>query len=176
MKIGLVCAVANEDASLSFEKWKVQINDGDTLLVLGNGNGSVEGYPVRPIFSNALKIDWDGNAYLAGNVLVGCSSDSTGGTILPHDVQVNGASVVNNGVANVPVATGSTYGVVKVYNGDTLYGVNISNTGVLQTAPALTAVIKAGTAANKPVCVAPARSCVLRTCQSSRRLHAEQFR
>lgn len=42
------------------------------------------------------------------------------------DVQVNGTSVVSNGVAEIPVASNSTFGAVKVHN----YGVGISN-GVL---------------------------------------------
>ena len=33
------------------------------------------------------------------------------------DVQVNGTSVVSNGVANVPMATGIDYGVVKLGSG-----------------------------------------------------------
>ena len=40
-----------------------------------------------------------------------------------EDVQINGTSIVSNGVANVPVANGTTFGAVKVDN----YGVFISN-------------------------------------------------
>ena len=34
--------------------------------------------------------------------------------VFPHDVQVNGTSVVSNGVANVPIASDSTLGTVKI--------------------------------------------------------------
>ena len=53
--------------------------------------------------------------------------------IFTRDVQVNGTSVVQNGVANVPVANANTYGVVRTYD---LYGSQIIN-GSIGIAPAV---------------------------------------
>ena len=58
--------------------------------------------------SNAFALTWTGDGRYAGDVYVKCDSDSTGGTKLittsdipVTDVQVDGTSVVSNGVANV---------------------------------------------------------------------------
>lgn len=63
------------------------------------------------------------------------------------DVQVNGSSVVSNGVANVPVAGSSTYGVAKV-NGD--YGIKLTS-DFLTINNAGDAEVKAGTSTRKPI-------------------------
>ena len=61
----------------------------------------------------------------------------------PHDVQVNGTSVVTNGVANIPAATdGGLLGAVKV---DSTFGVGSNSSGRLYLAKASEAQIKAGT-------------------------------
>lgn len=66
--------------------------------------------------------------------------DQTGGGAV-SDVQINGTSIVNSqGVANIPRATDSTEGAVKVYEG---YGVKISN-GVLFAANPSLNEIKSG--------------------------------
>ena len=57
------------------------------------------------------------------------------------DVQVNGTTVVNNGVANVPVASTSDLGAVKIRNG---YGIN-NDTNGLQIATPSDTVIRVGT-------------------------------
>lgn len=64
-----------------------------------------------------------------------------------QDVQVNGTSVVTDGVANVPLASTSAPGVAKV---NTTYGTSIYN-GQLQTALASASSIKAGTQYYQPV-------------------------
>lgn len=108
---GFECVTANSDAEFNFRNWKMLPSDGDTAFVIGNGTQDAE-WP----YSNALKVDWDGNMMLNGDVYVGCNTDSTGGTRLPHDVRVNGTSVVSNGVANVPLGDGIAYanGVLKI--------------------------------------------------------------
>lgn len=58
------------------------------------------------------------------------------------DVQVNGTSILSNGIANVPVAGDNTYGVMRA-NGE--YGVYVNNSGFLQTSSASSAVVKEGT-------------------------------
>ena len=62
------------------------------------------------------------------------------------DVQVNGTSVVSQGVANVPLGTQSVYGVVKAGNG--LY---TSNAGILLIDKATGDQIKAGSNAYRPI-------------------------
>lgn len=58
------------------------------------------------------------------------------------DVQVNGTSILQDGVANVPIFSSSTYGVVMV---DTVYGITKSTNGKLQIYAAPDADIKSGT-------------------------------
>ena len=65
------------------------------------------------------------------------------------DVQVNGTSVVTDGVANVPIATSSSLGVVKTNTG---FGTAINtNTGELFISGATESDAKSGTQAYKPV-------------------------
>lgn len=52
-------------------------------------------------------------------------------TVPVQDVQVNGTSILSNGVANVPLAGSSTFGVAKV-QGSVNYGIAITNDGVLR--------------------------------------------
>ena len=67
-----------------------------------------------------------------------------------EDVQLNGTSVVNNGVANIPMS-GNNYGVVKVpTDGSKGVVVNPDN-GVLQTMPASNDVIKGGNEIFRPI-------------------------
>jgi len=65
---------------------------------------------------------------------------SGGGGGAVSDVQINGTSILSDGVANIPRATYSKEGVVKVYEG---YGVMISN-GVLFAANPSLNEIKSG--------------------------------
>ena len=60
-----------------------------------------------------------------------------------RDVQVNGISVLNNGVANIPAAGSGTYGVVKI--GSWLYGISLMPNGTLYVSTADSTVIKQGT-------------------------------
>lgn len=77
-----ICAVDHISASsgtfynnYSSNYWKFSPSTGDTAFVVGNGDSSVS-------LSNAMKVDWVGNAYLGGNVYVNANPDSTGGTKL----------------------------------------------------------------------------------------------
>ena len=72
-------------------------------------------------------------------------SGSTTETI--SDVQVNGTSIVNNGVANVPVASMDNYGAVKVSSPN---GTQIRN-GILSTQLASDAQIKSGSQDFRPI-------------------------
>ena len=65
------------------------------------------------------------------------------------DVQVNGTSVVNDGVANIPVASPTSFGVVKTDANS--FGIKINEEGRLYTVTPGPAEIKAGTQAYKPI-------------------------
>lgn len=58
-----------------------------------------------------------------------------------QDVQVNGASVLSNGVANVPVADANTAGVIKVFPG---YGLEMMEDGNITFSPAPSNLVKTG--------------------------------
>lgn len=64
------------------------------------------------------------------------------------DVQIDGTSVVNSGIANIPVATKEIFGAVKVnqYN-----GIRIQGNGELATYPSLSKQVKAGTDQSRPI-------------------------
>lgn len=66
----------------------------------------------------------------------------------PIDVQINGKSIVDNGVANVPLASTDDYGVVNVSAGT--YGL-VSSSGNLRTVTANDSDVKNGTNYYKPV-------------------------
>lgn len=137
-----LCLKSHTSVSTSFiddggtENWTLSPSNGDTLFVIGNGSN------LSPNGSNALKIDLVGNSYYNGDVYVNCNSDSTGGIKLAalSDVQVNGVSIISNGVANIPYASSSQVGVVK--KGYALY---MGNDGTLNVNLVSDATVKAGT-------------------------------
>lgn len=65
-----------------------------------------------------------------------------------QDVQVNGVSVLSNGVANVPAASTDGLGTVKIKSGD---GVNINANNELVISHATAALIKSGTNISRPI-------------------------
>lgn len=64
------------------------------------------------------------------------------------DVQVNGVSIVQNGVANVPRASNGIFGVVRIAGSD---GIAIANNGDLYIDGASDTVIKNGVNRYKPI-------------------------
>lgn len=74
-----------------------------------------------------------------------------------QDVQVNGVSVLTDGVANVPVASSSNFGVIKT---NVIYGTNVRSDGTLNVSTASANEIKAGTAAYKPIPVSDQHNAV----------------
>ena len=65
-----------------------------------------------------------------------------------QDVQINEASILSNGVANVPKATGGTFGVVTVQNG--VYGI-WQDSGDLRISPATGDLLKEGNNSYHPI-------------------------
>lgn len=143
------CIEANSDATFNYGKW-IPIVKSTFIEKIGNGELNIStgdfGTP-----SNARALDWEGNEYLNGYIYVGCDNDSTNGTRIPHDIQINGTSIASNGIANIPIATWNTLGVVKA-GAD--YGVGMltgGNLGIISVQKADTSLIKAGTNIYKPI-------------------------
>lgn len=82
---GYECIEANSDDEFVLSKWKLLDSTGDEAFVIGNGviNNDIA------YRSNALRVDWDGNEYLSGDLYIGCNDDSTGGGRVPSETQVN---------------------------------------------------------------------------------------
>lgn len=100
------------------------------------------------------KLDAPETAGTSGQVL---TSDGDGGqtwetpstpTIPVTDVQIEGTSILNQGVANVPVGAVNVLGAVSV---DSYYGINANSSGRLYVSAAPTDRIKAGTETYAPV-------------------------
>ena len=122
---------------------------GDYILIAGNGTTDSNR-------SNAMTLDWNGNEKLAGSLTLGMNTqDET--TISAselkglkemspiEDVQVNGSSIVTDGVANVPVATSSVFGVTKAGNG------LFASSGALTINKAPSNIVKVGTQQYAPI-------------------------
>ena len=62
----------NPDYGDGRSKWKMLAFDSNAALMIGNGTN-------EQARSNAMKVDFDGNERLAGDVYVHCNPDSTGG-------------------------------------------------------------------------------------------------
>lgn len=68
------------------------------------------------------------------------------------DVQINNTSIINNGIANIPICSSNTFGVVKIDANS--FGIKINNEGKLYTDTPSLVEIKAGTQAYKPIVAA----------------------
>lgn len=66
----------------------------------------------------------------------------------PTDIQINGTSIVENGVANIPIASSSALGAVKI---SSAYGTNTLPEGILRIEQATSPQVKAGTQGYKPI-------------------------
>ena len=64
------------------------------------------------------------------------------------DVQINGTSIVQDGVANVPIATSSNVGLVSVNSSN---GINVNSSGQLYIQRAYDSQIKAGNVGYRPI-------------------------
>ena len=110
---------------------------GTYIEIVGNGEN-------KNNRSNARALD--------GDVYVGCGTDSTGGTKLARvgDIQVNGTSIISNGVANVPVGRGKYLGVVRIDGS----GLTINSAGIVQIIPDQDSSYKNATSYTAPVVAA----------------------
>ena len=91
-----------------------------------------------------LFVEW---AYVNGAwEMFGSASINLSGYLT--DVQVNGTSVVTDGVANVPIASGSNFGVVKI---NAEYGVGFNSSNALAISRAGDTATKEGREVYKPI-------------------------
>ena len=119
---------------------------GNYVLIVGNGTAD-------NARSDALTLDWEGNLRIKGSVYVGANADGSGGTqISTHgavdDVQINGTTILSNGIANIPCAGDGMLGVVR---GNPDYGVLVTTNGLLAINCADGDLVKAGVNAQKPL-------------------------
>ena len=134
-------------------------NRGNYIEIIGNGD-----YNNR---SNAYTLDWNGNGVFAGKVTVGAQptnandlttkqyvDNAVGGVSVPvEDVQINGTSILENGVAVLPTKPeNNKWGLVRI---DGTYGIYAlgtgSNIGKLYIDKATSSNIKDGTSNYKPI-------------------------
>ena len=123
--------------------------------------GTQEYYPIVPY--NLKDAVFYGLAKAAGDSTQSASSNAVGTytanaksaiqTMLeiPKDIQINNTSIINNGIANIPIASWNILGVVKA-SAD--YGLGIltaERAGIAAVQKAETNLIKAGTNIYKPI-------------------------
>ena len=130
-----------------------------------NGNGTcnpiVPSVQDRSVFYGLAKAAGDSTQSASSNPVGTYTNDAkeaiqtmldvpSSGDVI-NDVQVNGTSVVSNGVANVPVASTSELGAV--YDGGSYgyYGITVANDGRLQVTRAEDSNVKAGTQGYRPI-------------------------
>ena len=146
-------------------------SDEKTAFVIGNGTGVNNR-------SNAMRVDYDGNEELAGDLTVNVgkanevsvselaeevgakytkpsggipASDLASGVIpaVPvQDVQVNGTSILSNSVASIPIGSANEFGVIKAASTN---GIAVSSGGVLLISTATESEIKNGANIRKPI-------------------------
>lgn len=137
------CAIANNDSAFTSSKWEDVTAYMDFVDIVGNGRNGTER-------SNAYALDWAGNGHFMGDVYVGCNANSSGGTKLVKDVQINGSSIVQNGIANVPIANAQdVLGLTRYGTGWT--GILVNSTGYPYIARASDTQVKTGTDTYKPI-------------------------
>lgn len=124
------------------------INFVQTLKATGDDNGALpQAYSANSMPIKDLSTPVDNNDAATKKYV----DDQVSGMVT--DVQVNGTSVITDGVANVPVAGANRLGAAMVKNPD-MYGIGLDSDGNIRTSPPSVANYKAGIATYKPVCVA----------------------
>ena len=120
---------------------------GNGLSLIGELGGSLIPGPQGPKGEKGDKGD-NGDDY----ILTQQDKEDIAGLVdVPvDDVRINGTSILNNGVADIPIPNGSTFGVVKV-TGSGSEGIVLNPSKQLRIYPISSADAKAGTAQYRPV-------------------------
>lgn len=152
------------------------INDADALMVeTSSGSRKVTGATLKelindgvvdgisiiaPEFDSTLNYSTGDYVYSEGKLYRFTADHATGAldgsdtvevTVtgdMVNDVQINGTTILDNGVAKIPVASTSDFGAVKIGSG---IGISITNNGTLALEMATTNQIKAGTERYKAI-------------------------
>ena len=141
------------------------IPNGGTLKLLAPSNGAIKAgtssertatiaQQHRATFYGLAKAAGDATQSQSSNA-VGTYTDEAKTAIKSmlgvnvDDVQINGTSVVSNGVANVPVASTTNYGVLKV--GTSATGLGLDSSGYLKISASYESEVKAGTDYYRPI-------------------------
>lgn len=148
----------HSDTEFLSNHWNV-IDKLNYIEIVGNGN-----FYTR---SNARTLDWQGNEWVAGKVSAGTVASPASVTAVNDlttkayvdtaisnitmpvsDVQINGSSIINNGIADIPIASESNLGAVKV---NANRGIGIFADGTLSMAYASSNDIKGASSSFKPI-------------------------
>lgn len=117
---------------------------------LANETVTVGAYPNASKVAICKMIDALGISNISTGLSVTQDADTEDWILTANvqDVQINGTSIVNNGTANIPLASNDTFGVVKTGG----YGIRINNDGVLFINPAsIQSEVKPGAANYLPI-------------------------
>lgn len=135
---GDVQSVAGKTGAVTLDAGDIEYDDTDTYAAGSVGAGLADLKSQTDAMSTASATDV-GKALSPKTVTGGkvtewkfVSAGGGGGGGAVDDVQVDGVSVVTDGVANISKGTRSTFGVVK---GDTSYGIDIGTNGNLKGIP-----------------------------------------
>lgn len=136
------CKTAHTSSGDTFSKGELWEDEWGNAFVVGNGVDYNN-------LSNALTLHNSGRLSIKGDMYVNANADGSGGTRVPHDIQIDGTSIVSNGVANIPIASSSTIGAVKT---SAAYGTTmIAADGIIKLEQASSTQIKEGTQGYKPI-------------------------
>ena len=168
-------ATANDGGVVRVSGYGLKINSSNGIIqtsgatsgIIKSATGSDAEYrPVTPLrqhestFYGLAKASGDSTQSASSNA-VGTYTDEAKASIqnmlgvpsvddVVDDVQINGTSILDNGVANIPVASSSNLGVVKVSGS---YGINILNNTLIinRASSAQIKTAGAGLSANCPI-------------------------
>lgn len=115
--------IASEDYSHVQGKYNIEDTENQYAHIVGNGTSNSNR-------SNAHTLDWDGNAWFAGNVYIGGESQDEGSKLLTYDdlnwslIYDSGEiSAIANSISNINVSGYTKFRVVvRCYNDGDSYG------------------------------------------------------
>ena len=115
----------------------------DTIIAPNETDPATNSHVAGDLFTLNGKLYQATDAISVGASLVvgtNCAEVSAAG-VFPHDVQIDGTSIVSNGVANVPIGSSANYGVYKLSTSNSL---SVDSGGGLGVTLAVTSQIKDG--------------------------------
>jgi len=119
-------------------------------------SSSISAYSVGELFWYNGTLHVATSAIAIGDTIVDTGTganckDTTISEAMIRDIQINGSSILNNGVANVPVASTSGFGVVQIPLSTNYRGIKINSSGVLEIDAASDSLVKNALASYSPI-------------------------